>query len=304
MTDISTIYRGPDDGGNYEGEWADDLSGYYLISDVGRKRKHNEDSCILCLPDDETVRAQKGIIVAVADGMGGASAGEYASRLTLTELVKHYYDNESDSIPDALQLAIKKANSKVFEESEADIELQGMGTTCSAVVLHGANAYIGQVGDSRVYLLRESNGLTQLTNDHSLVWEQMKAGIITEEEAKHHSLRNLITRAVGIKSEVEVDLFSFILEKDDTLLICSDGLCGMVDDPGIHEGMKANTLKDIGQLLVGKALDGGGTDNITAALFQATGSLPKHEVQEGCEEIITPSANTGIIQRIKNLFFS
>ena len=151
MADISTIYRGPDDGGNYAGEWANEETSYYLISDVGRKREHNEDSCILCVPDDEAVRERRGVVLAVADGMGGASAGEYASRLTLTELIRHYYDNDSDSIPDALQLAIKKANSQVFEESEADPELQGMGTTCSAVVLHGINAYIGQVGDSRGY---------------------------------------------------------------------------------------------------------------------------------------------------------
>lgn len=302
MADISTIYRGPDDGGNYQGDWADDVSSYYLISDVGRKREHNEDSCILCVPDDEGVRERRGVVLAVADGMGGASAGEYASRMTLTELVKHYYENESDSIPNALQIAIKKANSQVFAESEADVELQGMGTTCSAVVLHGSNAYIGQVGDSRVYLLRNSKGLTQLTDDHSLVWEQLKAGIITEEEAKHHSLRNLITRAVGIKSEVEVDLFSFVLEKNDMLLICSDGLCGMVEDSGIEAEMKSDTLQEVGRLLIGKALDGGGTDNITAGLFHVTGSLTKYDMQDGCEEVLAPTG--GIISKIKRLFFS
>lgn len=300
MTDISTIYRGPESGGNYEGEWVDGASSIHLISDVGRKREHNEDSCIVCFPDDETIRRRRGVLLAVADGMGGASAGEHASHLALTALVNDYYHNESDLIPDALEAAIKQANKAIYDEAEADFELQGMGTTVSALVLHESNAYIGQVGDSRVYLLRASQGLTQITDDHSLVWEQLKAGIITEEEAKSHSLRNLITRAVGIKSDVEVDSFSFGLERDDILLVCSDGLCGMINDSEILEGMQAETLQGAGQLLIEKALEAGGTDNVTSGLIQVTGIPEKSSIQGGGEEVLAPS--DGIISRLKRLF--
>lgn len=300
MTDISTIYRGPIDGGNYEKEWVNGVSTVHLISDVGRKREHNEDSCILCAPDDAALRGKRGILLAVADGMGGASAGEHASQLTLTSLVDHYFQNSTDSIPVALEAAIKHANAQVFAEAEADPELQGMGTTCSVVILHGSCGYIGHVGDSRVYLLRESKGLVQITDDHSLVWEQLKAGIITEEEAKNHSLRNLITRAVGIKGEVDVDLISFGLERGDMVLVCSDGLSGMIDDPEILEGMQASTLKGIARMLVGKALEAGGTDNITAGLLHVTGALEKTNLQNGCSEVLAP--NDGIMNRIKRLF--
>ncbi|HIA48820.1 MAG TPA: Stp1/IreP family PP2C-type Ser/Thr phosphatase [Candidatus Hydrogenedentes bacterium] len=301
MTDISTIYRGPEHGGNYEQDWGDASYSIQLISDVGRKREHNEDSCLLCVPDDKSLRGSRGILLAVADGMGGASAGEHASHLALTVLADRYFNNEGDSIPVALETAVEEANKRVFDESEADLELQGMGTTMSAVVFHGSSAYIGQVGDSRVYLFRDSDGLVQITDDHSLVWEQLKAGIITEEEAKSHSLRNLITRAIGIKEDVEVDLFSLTLEQGDMLLVCSDGLCGMIDDPEILVAMQADTLHGAGRLLVGKALDAGGTDNVTAGLLQVTETPEKKKIQVGCEERPAPAAD-GIVNRIKRLF--
>lgn len=301
MTDISTIYRGPADGGNYERDWADGPYGIQLISDVGRKREYNEDSCLLCVPDDDALRGRRGILLAVADGMGGASAGEHASHLALTVLTECYYANGGDSIPQALRAAIEDANRRVYDESEADPELQGMGTTMSAVVLHGSSAYVGQVGDSRVYLHRKSEGLVQITDDHSLVWEQLKAGIITEEEAKSHSLRNLITRAVGIKEDVEVDLFSLTLENGDMLLVCSDGLSGMIDDSEIAVGMEADTLQGVGRLLIGKALDAGGTDNVTAGLLQVTQTPEKKEIQVGCEGRTT-ARPSGIMNRMKRLF--
>jgi serine/threonine protein phosphatase PrpC len=300
MADISKTYRGPDDGGNFETEWIGESMGIHLMSDVGRKREHNEDSCILCIPADPALLERRGILLAVADGMGGASAGEHASNRTLTILLETYFQNESDSIPDALRSAIKAANATVFAESEADPELQGMGTTCSAIIAHGSNAYVGQVGDSRVYLKRESKGLVQITNDHSLVWEQLQAGIITEDEAKSHSLRNLITRAVGIKDDVEVDLFSFTLETDDVLLVCSDGLSGMIDDSEILEVMSTDTLQGIGRLLIGRALDAGGTDNVTSGLLRVTGTLKDNDTQEGGQELLAPPE--GIMSRIKKLF--
>jgi protein phosphatase len=300
MADISKIHRGPVDGGNFEGDWDYDAANIHLISDVGRKREHNEDSCIVCLPDDEDLKEKRGVLLAVADGMGGASAGEHASHLALTVLVEQYYGSDSDTIPNALHEAIRKANKQVYDESEADPELQGMGTTMSAVVFHGSSVYIGQVGDSRVYLMRESEGLVQITDDHSLVWEQLKAGIITEEEAKSHSLRNLITRAIGIKGDVEVDLFSFGLEQDDVLLVCSDGLCGMIDDEHILDCMRADSLQAAGRLLIGQALEAGGTDNVTAGLLKITSPLEQNDIQEGCEEVFAP--NDGIMNRIKRLF--
>lgn len=301
MPDSLSINHGPDNGGNFEHEWSSDTFQIHLLSDVGRKREHNEDSCVLCVPNDDDLRQRLGIVVAVADGMGGASAGEYASQLALTSFLSQYYaTEESTSIPVALESAIKEANRTVFQEASDNPEYDGMGTTLSSVVLHGDNAYVGQVGDSRVYKQKSGQELIQITQDHSLVWEQLKAGIISEEEAKNHSLRNLITRAVGIKPEVEVDLFSMKISEGDVLLICSDGLSGLIDDPVIHEGINRDSLQATNRVLVGKALDAGGTDNVTIATVLAAGKLRKIELQAGCDELI--DEQSGFLARLKQLF--
>ena len=151
-----------------------------------------------------------------------------------------------------------------------------------------------------MYLHRKSTELLQITEDHSLVAEQVRGGIISEEEAKNHSLKNLITRAIGIKDEVDVDLFSVRLMKGDTLLICSDGLCNMVSDEDIADGLQLSTLQTAARLLVGQALEAGGADNISVAIVRVVGAPPKARMQEGAEEVLAPVP--GFWSNLRGLF--
>ncbi len=297
---ISRTEYGPVNGLDFECVWEGDYLEACLCSDVGKKREKNEDSCILTVPDDPDALRDRGLLIAVADGMGGASAGEYASRMALNVLASAYYSGPRLPIPAALRSAIEMANGRVFEEAELNPAYHGMGTTVSAVVLHGDNAYIAQVGDSRVYLLRERAGIQQLTDDHSLVAEQVRNGLISEEEARRHQLRNLITRAVGIKEQIKVDLFSIKLRAHDTLLICSDGLSNMVADDEISRTLTIGELIANTRSLIEKANRAGGTDNITAVSVRVIASPPKRPVQEGADPVAI--RNGGFWGKVRRLF--
>lgn len=299
MAQISLTQRGPEDGGNCEYGWSDGYLDTHIISDVGKKRQHNEDSSLLCAPEDESLTNQIGVLVAVADGMGGASAGEMASQLTLTEYSQQLYASEEGNVPSRIRGSVEHANERVFEEARKNPAFHGMGTTLSAMSIVGDIAYIGHVGDSRVYVLRKGEDLVQITQDHSLVAEQLRSGMINEEEARNHSLKNLITRAVGIKEAVQTDVFCARLQEHDTLLICSDGLTNMVEDATIAEALSMDTLQGAARILVGKALEAGGVDNITVALVRVSGRPPRTEVQEGCE--VVELASAGLIEKIKRL---
>lgn len=291
---------GPTTGPNYELFWENESVQAHLLSNVGKKRKNNEDSCILCAPRDERLAEERGLLFAVADGMGGASAGEYASRVALRVLVEKYYSGLLLPAPDALREAVQSANDRIFEEADLNPMYAGMGTTVSALVVHGEWAYVVQVGDSRVYLLRERSGIHQITRDHSLVAEQVRNGILSEQEARNHSLKNLITRAVGIKEKVKSDLFAVRVKLGDTMLLCSDGLSNLVPDSKIADALAAADLRAGTRLLIGRALDGGGTDNITAVVVRITDTPVKTIYQEGAEEVtIEPG---GFFRRIRGLF--
>lgn len=300
MSEADRIHRGPVNGGNFECDWENAYLSAYLISDVGKKRERNEDACILCAPTDEDLLECRGYLFAIADGMGGASAGEHASHLALSAFSEEFYSGAETNIPNHVQESIENANGHVFAEAEQHAELNGMGTTLSTLSIMGDCAYIGQVGDSRVYLKRPRAGLLQITEDHSLVAEQVRNGVITEEEARNHSLKNLITRAIGIKEDVDVDLFSVRLQKEDTLLICSDGLCNMVEDADIAEALQIKPLKTCARLLVGKALEAGGTDNVSVALVRVTGTPPKKNMQAGASQVYAPVS--GFWNRLKQIF--
>ncbi len=293
-------YYGPTDGGGFEKGWRGPYLEAHLLSNVGKKRKNNEDSCLMCAAPSPEVSAKRGILFTVADGMGGANAGEHASNTSLRILSLSYFNSAYDGIPDALVDALTKANSRVFEEGITDPALAGMGTTVSALVLLGDWAYIAQVGDSRIYLLREHKGMRQLTQDHSLVAEQVREGLISAEEAENHSLKNLITRAVGIKDTVQVDLFAARVKEGDTLLICSDGLCNMMSDDDIRAALENGDLKAATHTLIQGALDGGGSDNITAVTVRVAATPPKTELQPGAELI--DMAGGGFFAKLRGLF--
>ena len=176
------------------------------LTDVGRKRPHNEDNMAYVIPKDELALARKGALFIVADGMGGHAAGEVASEIAVDTVTKAYYEYESDDIPLSLIQAIKRANTIIHQRAGENFMRTGMGTTCVAAVLCGNRAYIANVGDSRAYLVQRST-VHQVSQDHSWVEEQVRAGLLTHDQARSHAQRNVITRCLGTQVEVEVDVF-------------------------------------------------------------------------------------------------
>jgi protein phosphatase len=234
-------------------------------SDVGRVRSENEDSFLM----DEAL----GLFV-VADGMGGHLGGKTASSMAIEVMCEYLNSVEtipsevralpltSSKIPLMLTEAIREACRRIYDRAMVDLELQGMGTTLTGCLVQEDRVFIGHVGDSRCYLVRDGT-LRQVTEDHSLVNEQMKAGILTPEEAATSHLRNIITRSVGFKREVVVDCHSLEAEPGDILFLCSDGLSNLVSDGEILAALTTKPLESVPPFMVQLANDGGGDDNIT-----------------------------------------
>jgi PPM family protein phosphatase len=224
------------------------------LTDVGREREGNEDSFLVRPP-----------LFVVADGMGGAQAGEVASR-TLVEVFEEAA--AAGELPDALEATVQKANGRIHQMAVDDPKLKGMGCTATASFVSGGRLTTAHVGDSRLYRLREGP-LEQLTEDHSLVGGLVRLGQLTPEEAEVHPQRSVILRAVGVEESVEVDLLEHDVEPGDVYLACSDGLSGMVRDEVIAETLKAFPALDVAaQMLIELANAAGGRDNITAVLFR------------------------------------
>lgn len=226
-------------------------------TEVGRVRQQNEDSVLAA--------ADIGLF-AVADGMGGHRAGEVASKMALQDLEQHIRKNSGGDMKRILSEAVKKANINVFASSGGEPALKGMGTTLTAAVIREGSAVISHVGDSRAYLIRGA-GISQLTRDHSLVQELFNVGGITRAEAREHPQRNVLTRALGTEPAVDVDLVTLKLQRDDVLLLCTDGLTGLLDDYEILDLYRQSVnLDDAVDILVRTALDRGGNDNISVVL--------------------------------------
>jgi serine/threonine protein phosphatase PrpC len=226
------------------------------VSDTGRKRRHNEDSYV-CEPP----------LFAIADGMGGAQAGEVASELAANALQEHAGDPGRGE--ERVVSLIQEANRKVFERANEDRALSGMGTTLTLALVDEGKVAVGHVGDSRAYLLRDG-ALDQITEDHSLVAELTRAGKLSEEEAETHPQRSVITRALGTDPDVDVDAFTVETHDGDVFMLCSDGLTSMVEDKAILEILekRRGNLDKAAQDLVKAANRGGGEDNITLLLFE------------------------------------
>ena len=232
------------------------VGAYAVASDTGRRRRRNEDNYVVAPP-----------LFAVADGMGGAQAGEVASQLAASALEAGDSDGlEGTERVDAL---IQEANRRIYDRAATDPTASGMGTTMTVALVEGMTVAIGHVGDSRAYLVRGEQ-MEQLTEDHSLVNELLKTGKLSEEEAQIHPQRSVITRAVGTDPDVDVDGFTIEAEEGDVFLICSDGLTDMVEDEEILEVVHQNRedLDKAVQALVAAANRGGGEDNITAVAFR------------------------------------
>jgi serine/threonine protein phosphatase PrpC len=253
------------------------------ISHVGMKRNHNEDNWF---PKDEDL-AQDGLnrdlmLFCVADGMGGHSSGEVASKIALDELAEFFrmtskdqdatwpykMDRARNYDENRLATGIKLANMRIHEQSSADPKLRGMGTTIVSVFFSGTTAYVGHVGDSRVY--RFSRGeLKQVTEDHSLLNDYLKSKKLTPEEIEAFPHKNVIVRALGMKDSVQVDVVRVEPLDGDIFLLCSDGLSGMVPDALIRDTLsRAPDLKKASEQLIDLANANGGLDNVTCVLAQ------------------------------------
>ncbi|BCL77817.1 serine/threonine-protein phosphatase [Ktedonobacteria bacterium brp13] len=232
-------------------------------TDVGRKRQHNEDSVAYIIPKDQELLTQKGALFIVADGMGGHAAGEVASEIAVDTICTLYYQDPDIDVHSSLSRAIFYANATIYQRATENEEHSGMGTTCVVAVMRGSTAFVANVGDSRGYLVRKGQ-VRQITQDHSWVAEQVRMGQMTEEEAHSHSMRNIITRSLGPFPEVEPDIFVEQLEEGDALVLCSDGLCGMVSDNEITTIVENFGPQESVYRLVECANEQGGIDNITA----------------------------------------
>ena len=230
------------------------------LTDTGRKRRHNEDAYVVEPP-----------LFAVADGMGGAQAGELASSLAAAALkdVQEPGGGGEERVDELIQ----QANRRVYERQSQDAAASGMGTTMTVALVEDGRVAIGHVGDSRAYLIR-GRSLEQLTEDHSLVAELVRSGKLSPEEAEGHPQRSVITRALGTDPDVDVDTFSVETRPGDLFLICSDGLTSMVDDDMIMTEVASNRddLKSAAKALVRAANNGGGEDNITVVFFEIDGA--------------------------------
>ena len=231
---------------------------YAAKSDVGQVREANEDSYLVQEP-----------LFVVADGMGGHAAGDVASQMAVETLMKDI-DTSSNVSRDSLVNAVRHANEVIFKESQGNAERSGMGTTCTLIFVRGGEARIAHVGDSRAYLLR-AGSLSQITDDHTLVNRMVKEGRLRPEDAERHPQRSIITRALGVDSNVKVDYKTLELQEGDRLLICSDGLSSMLDSAAIERALIEYSEPDAAtDRLIELANEAGGEDNITVVLIDVT----------------------------------
>ena len=258
------------------------------LTDPGRRRRHNEDAFV-CEPP----------LFAIADGMGGAQAGELASRLAAATVGRAETTERSGR--ERVVALIEAANRSVYERASGDQSVSGMGTTMTVALVEDDHVWVGHVGDSRAYLLRDGV-LEQITEDHSLVAELVRSGRLTPDEAGQHPHRSVITRALGTDADVAVDAIAVPTQPGDVFMLCSDGLSSMVDDAAILEQLERHRddLDAATRSLIDSANDAGGEDNITVVLFEVagsaealerTGEIPLRDDEETLHGIPSPFAD-------------
>lgn len=232
-------------------------------TDTGRVRTVNQDS-IYAAPGQ--VGPLSNLFI-VADGMGGHKAGDFASRFVVEQVVETIESQKTGSPVAVLRNAIEKTNRLLYEEANKDPERQGMGSTLVAATVFDDTMYVANVGDSRLYLLRDQ--LEQITRDHSLVEEMVSRGMMERDSASYRRQKNIITRAMGTGPRVDADFFEVMMEECDCVLLCSDGLTNMVDDGGISKILKTtDTLEEKTKALIAAANENGGKDNIAVILME------------------------------------
>lgn len=232
-------------------------------TDKGKKREMNQD---YVYTSDTPVGNLPNLYI-LADGMGGHNAGDYASRCTVQTITASVAADENTAPIAIIKDAVQRANEEILEKASTDIDLEGMGTTVVIATVIEHTLYVANVGDSRLYLVR--NGLQQLTKDHSFVQEMVRRGEIDAKEARVHPDRNIITRAIGGSKKMEVDFFEEELKQGDRILMCSDGLTDMIEDDEIYRVLVcADDTQQGVERLVDTANENGGNDNITVIIIE------------------------------------
>jgi serine/threonine protein phosphatase PrpC len=235
----------------------------FSITDVGQKRSMNQD---YVYTSEKPVGKLPNLFV-VADGMGGHNAGDFASKFSVQQLVKSIESNPETNPIKIIRQSIESANKELLIMAYENSELTGMGTTLVAATIVNDYIYIANIGDSRLYII--NSGIKQITKDHSLVEEMIRLGEIDREDARNHPDKNIITRAIGASEEIAVDFFEMKLEKEDIILMCSDGLTNMIEDEEIKRIIKSQTTPEQkAEKLVQIANNNGGKDNITVIIIE------------------------------------
>jgi PPM family protein phosphatase len=239
------------------------------LTDVGLQRTNNEDSHLYWEPDSDEDFRRKGRLAVIADGMGGYEGGQEASRLAV-ETVRSVYDNAFNGDPQAtLSAAFEAAHQNIQRFAQDHPQFYGMGTTCTALSIVGRQLHFAHVGDSRLYLIRAET-ISRLTRDHSYVGRLVESGIVRSEDAESHPQRHILTAALGSGRDVvpHIPDLPVPLEEGDILLLCTDGLWGLVGDPDLARVTQSNPPAEACQKLVAMALERGGPDNITALVLR------------------------------------
>ncbi len=244
------------------------------VSDLGMRRTNNQDALAVMVADDAGTWAARGHLLMVADGMGAHAAGELASKIAADNIPHTYFKRRDLYPPAALRQAIRDANAAIHAKGQSSIGFQGMGTTCSCLVLLPQGALVAHIGDSRVYRLR-GQVLEQLTFDHSLVWEMMAAGQMAEEEVPAYIPKNVITRSLGPHPSVQIDLEGpYQAAAGDVFLLCSDGLSGPITDEELGALLQCLPPEEAAETLVNLANIRGGPDNISVIIARVEGEAP------------------------------
>lgn len=244
------------------------ISSSGMKSHIGLVREENQDSAGIFPEGAEGTTMDSALVFAVADGMGGHRGGREASQIAIRVLGENFVPEPADGIPDRLRAAFEAANLAVRERGQTNPEFHGMGTTLTVMVFSGDTVCAGHVGDSRAYRI-SSDGIVQLTEDHSIVAEWLRKGWLTEEQARNHPERSLLYRALGVGSEISVDVYENITARPgDRFLVCTDGLTNHVTDEEMREIVMEEDAQEACERLVDLALERGGHDNITVQTIE------------------------------------
>ncbi|MBK7307007.1 MAG: Stp1/IreP family PP2C-type Ser/Thr phosphatase [Chitinophagaceae bacterium] len=250
-----------------------------VVTDLGNIRTNNEDNGLFFKIADEGLLREKGYMLIVADGMGGHQAGEVASRMA-TDIISHEYFKQNGAVEKNLAKVLALANKTIFEKASSSDTHKGMGTTCTVLVVIDKAVYYAHVGDSRAYIQKD-NSITQITSDHTYVQELVNSGDITAEEAATHPKRNILTNAMGTKPDMRIDTgkCEYLLEENDRLLLCSDGLYDYLNSNEIKEILIANDIKKAADIMIQQAKARGGHDNITVVIAERKNDTAENELK-------------------------